>query len=395
MGFGGEVLTGWELEEAVVASRPPASKHGEIDDRYGAGWRSNMRRNWPESASPARAVPAKPANRSAIYSGESPGGRSACWPWSCRAWRERSGIGSRVPYSDVPPFSKTTFDIDPPADKKVNYGDPLDIRAAIRGEPVDAAELVLEDESGRVETLPMFPEPDSHWRASLAKVTSPAIYYVRSFRARSEKHSIERDHRSANRERPLPHHSAGLYESARLRRAVAQGRRFRPAGREGASLGDEQPAAFPRKDFGYDKIYHFLAPNGRGNRSESYHETDFRRQFRSDGRVHRRRATENSSCIRVRCGRASLAAAFFRRNHAACRRAADDPHRPAAGHFAGHAAGGAAGRDFGRRRLRHLARRALSESERFPPLAGRRAAAAASAAAIHREGRSAAGRLHA
>lgn len=65
MEYGGDVLTGWELEEAVVASRPPASKHGELT--IDMAWMAVAHAlKLAESASPARAVPARPAKRSAL-----------------------------------------------------------------------------------------------------------------------------------------------------------------------------------------------------------------------------------------------------------------------------------------------------------------------------------------
>ena len=69
--------------------------------------------------------------------------------------------------------------------------------------PVDQLELVLESARGQEPPLPMFPEPDGAWRAVLAKVVEPADYFVRAYRARSQKYHIERDHRAADREARL------------------------------------------------------------------------------------------------------------------------------------------------------------------------------------------------
>jgi hypothetical protein len=188
MGFGGEVLTGWELEEAVVhATHPAQLKNRELSADM--AWMAvEYASKLVGTTPPEKAVPAKPARRSAIYLATllaALGLLAVVMPGLARTQWNRF----LSPHSDVPPFSKTTIEIEEP-EKKVMFGDPLDIRAVVRGEPVDSVELVLEDESGRVETLPMFPEPDAHWRAGLAKVTAPAIYYVRSYRARSTKHTI-------------------------------------------------------------------------------------------------------------------------------------------------------------------------------------------------------------
>lgn len=98
--------------------------------------------------------------------------------------------GSRLlyPYADIPPYSRTMFEVEP-GDVEVLYGSMQDIRAAIVGEPVDEVELVLES-GGRQETLPMFPEPDGRWRAVLSKVTEPARYFVRSYQSRSKRYAI-------------------------------------------------------------------------------------------------------------------------------------------------------------------------------------------------------------
>lgn len=55
---------------------------------------------------------------------------------------------------------------------------------------MEQVELVLQHDAGQEETLPMFPEPQGRWRATLAKVTEPAVYHVRSYRARSQRYNI-------------------------------------------------------------------------------------------------------------------------------------------------------------------------------------------------------------
>jgi hypothetical protein len=190
MGFGGEVLTGWELEDAADYAVPSAEAAHRAMTADMARMAVEHAARRAGAAALERVVPAKPAWRSAIFLAilaVAVALLAVVMPSLARTQWNRFAS----PYSDVPPFSKLTIAIEPPADKQVMYGESLDVRATIVGEPVDAAELVLEDASGRIETLPMFPEGDSHWRASLAKVAASASYYVRSYRARSEKHSIE------------------------------------------------------------------------------------------------------------------------------------------------------------------------------------------------------------
>ena len=93
------------------------------------------------------------------------------------------------PFADIPPYSATTFTVTP-GDVQVVYGSELGIRAVTRGAAVEQAELVLEDGQGQQTSLPMFPERDGSWQAVLSKVTEPAVYYVRSYRARSNRYQL-------------------------------------------------------------------------------------------------------------------------------------------------------------------------------------------------------------
>jgi hypothetical protein len=142
----------------------------------------------------AKAVPARPLGRAA---GSLTGLLAAvgllcvCLPELARTeWNRFTN-----PWADVPPYSRTRFEVTP-GDVAVPYGGELEVRAAVRGAPVDQVELVLEKGEGQKrgqgdeDALPMFPEPDGRWRAVLAKVTAPAVYHVRSYRARSERYQI-------------------------------------------------------------------------------------------------------------------------------------------------------------------------------------------------------------
>ena len=61
----------------------------------------------------------------------------------------------------------------------------------VHGAPVEQLELVLETAHGQEQPLPMFPEADGVWRAVLSKVVEPGDYYVRAYRARSERYHID------------------------------------------------------------------------------------------------------------------------------------------------------------------------------------------------------------
>jgi hypothetical protein len=109
------------------------------------------------------------------------------------------------PFGDHPPFAAVNFTVEP-GDAKVVYGSGLEVRVTTSGPPVDGVELVLQpiresgaSVAGKVaigkvageSVVPMFPEPDAHWRASVANVTSPMKYLVRARAARSSHYAID------------------------------------------------------------------------------------------------------------------------------------------------------------------------------------------------------------
>ena len=181
MGFGGAVLTGCELEQSFHSQTGRTATLAHIAVEHAT--------RLAAAVIPAKAVPAKQVKQSSIVL-MSLAGFTGLLTLLLPEMMQTQWNRFLHPYGDIPRFSNTTIEIEEPH-KRVMYGEPLDIRAAVRGEPVDSATLVLEYDSGNIETLPMFPEADSHWRASLAKMTEDAIYYVRTDHARSTRHSIE------------------------------------------------------------------------------------------------------------------------------------------------------------------------------------------------------------
>lgn len=193
MGFGGAVLTGCELEErlnsatnVLHSSRYTKSPETSADmARMAIEHASKL----AASAIPEKAVPAREVKNATLFLVAFFAVLvilAAFMPEMMRTQWNRFAH----PYDDIPQFSGAVIEIEDP-EKTVVYGDPLDIRAAVRGEVVDSLVLVIEDSTGHTETLPMFPEPDSWWRANLAKVTENALYHVRAHRTRSTKHTIE------------------------------------------------------------------------------------------------------------------------------------------------------------------------------------------------------------
>jgi hypothetical protein len=90
------------------------------------------------------------------------------------------------PFGDHPPYSPMTFAVEP-GNARVVYGASLDVRATVAGGQPDRVDLVL---SNAAEPLPMFPEGDGHWRATLTGVTADASYRVRTGRARSDEFTL-------------------------------------------------------------------------------------------------------------------------------------------------------------------------------------------------------------
>ena len=179
---GGQILTGWELDA-------PSPLAPQADLSSGLAQLAVERAAGLAQAVPlARVAPVRDLRRplaALALIAVAVGLLAVCLP------RLASTEWSRFldPWADVPPFSPTQIDVTPGA-VAVVYGAALDIYAAVSGQPADQLELVLEGPAGPEPPLPMFPEPDGRWRAVLAKVTEPATYYVRAYRARSERYQI-------------------------------------------------------------------------------------------------------------------------------------------------------------------------------------------------------------
>jgi hypothetical protein len=181
---GGAILTGWELDGAIVAGcgRGPLSAGLGL---LAVAEAAALARGAPL----AKALPLRPLGR-------------ALAPLACclaavavldlampglvrTEWRRFT-----QPWADVPPYSSLHFVVTP-GDAKVLYGGELEIVARVEGGAVDRLELVLAGGDGSPTVLPMFSQSGDTWRAVLSKVTEPAVYHVRSYRARSTKYRID------------------------------------------------------------------------------------------------------------------------------------------------------------------------------------------------------------
>lgn len=93
------------------------------------------------------------------------------------------------PFGDHPPFSWITIDVNPKGIKVV-YGGAVDVHAALDGGVSDRADVVIKSAGSAEETVPMFPDGDNKWRATLANVVASGAYYVRAGHARSERFDL-------------------------------------------------------------------------------------------------------------------------------------------------------------------------------------------------------------
>lgn len=97
------------------------------------------------------------------------------------------------PFGDNPRYTTLDLKVEP-AGAEVIYGQGLDIHVTASGGLAEDVELVLEpaatDSQTGAEVLPMFPESQNQWRASLSNVIEPMIYHVRTRDARSRRFTL-------------------------------------------------------------------------------------------------------------------------------------------------------------------------------------------------------------
>ncbi|WP_425400742.1 hypothetical protein [Aeoliella sp.] len=181
-GLGGMMLSGWELSRAPATANSHSLSAGL--SQMAVGRAAELGSRVPTS----KAVPVDPAKRAATVLLSLGGGIllvGLCLPTlATTQWRRFVS-----PYADVPPFSRLEFEVTP-GDTEVVYGQGLDVRATISGEPIEQASLVFES-AGEEDEVPMFPEGDGQWRAALSRVTEPSSYFVRAEGSRSKRYQIE------------------------------------------------------------------------------------------------------------------------------------------------------------------------------------------------------------
>jgi hypothetical protein len=93
------------------------------------------------------------------------------------------------PFGDHPPYSRLVFHVDP-EEVRVVYGTAADIRVRVEGGTAEKLDLMLQADGSAAETLPMFPEGPTQWRASLTRVTRSGQFWVRAGSARSVRYPL-------------------------------------------------------------------------------------------------------------------------------------------------------------------------------------------------------------
>jgi hypothetical protein len=185
-GVGGKILTGWELAQEGWQSRSGQPQRAltlslaniAVADAAAAAGQIPL----------GKVAPVRPLGRSLgaiVLLWAAVSVLTMCLPGLVQTQWSRF---SR-PYADVPPFSRIEFKVTP-GTTRIVYGSELEIRATVIGPPVEQLELVLRSGDRQEPPLPMFPEADGQWRAVLAKVVEPIDYYVRAYRARSNRYHL-------------------------------------------------------------------------------------------------------------------------------------------------------------------------------------------------------------
>ena len=186
-GSGSSILTGWSWRSAPAGRACPVRFAATSADlgRMAVDQAAALAARVPA----AKAVPAKPLGQSlasfvVLLAGI--GLLALLMPeLVATEWRRFTR-----PMADVPPFSSTEFKVSP-GDTKVVYGEELGHPGRHQRDAGRSLGIGPRRSGRPPDGLPMFPEREGAWQTVLAKVTEPSIYYVRAYRARSERYRID------------------------------------------------------------------------------------------------------------------------------------------------------------------------------------------------------------
>lgn len=183
----GETLTGVSLLRQKQDEKQSASQAALTDGL--AELAISTAAKVAQRAKLAEAVPVRPAVRSGVIMlmvSLIIGGLFLAFPNAAATQWQRF-----ISFSDdMPPYSRLRFDVEPKG-VSVRYGEEFDVSTSVSGGLVDQVELVLENEDGTQETLPMFSTEENRWRTTVARVTQEADYFVRTRRTRSKRYHLD------------------------------------------------------------------------------------------------------------------------------------------------------------------------------------------------------------
>lgn len=141
MGFGGAVLTGYELDHPESKNSTSGTLSPAVSEAL-ARMAVEHASTLAATTDVSRVLPTRRTGRP-IFATLILLGLLALLALLMPEMMRTQWMRFLSPYSDIPRFSNTTIEIEDP-EKQVVYGDALDIRAAVRGEPVDSVLLLLD-----------------------------------------------------------------------------------------------------------------------------------------------------------------------------------------------------------------------------------------------------------
>ncbi len=190
----GEILTGIDLAETSATMANPLTQGLA---RIAVEQATRLAGQVPEQV----VIPSKPLKQAFGILGAA---AVACWLTALIAPRLVSTEFGRFfdPFGDHPPYTAVEFQVQP-GDIQIVYGRGAEIAVQVTGDDVARVDLLLQAEASKPpESLPMFLAPGGTqknaaeaasgpvWKASVANVTQPMKYHVRSGSARSRVYSL-------------------------------------------------------------------------------------------------------------------------------------------------------------------------------------------------------------
>ncbi len=181
-GSGGAVLAGWELSSAPESWPDPLSADLA---RRAADSAQDLASGTPVAATYPGTIPRGPWLAGL--------GVAAAIGLAFLAWPSlvvHQVLRLLDPMTERPPFALHEYEV-APGDVEIHYGDPVDVRARVRGEDLPGSlQLVQLRADGTTLRHPLFEDAGGAWEGSLGLVTQPLAYWVEGPRSRSRRHRV-------------------------------------------------------------------------------------------------------------------------------------------------------------------------------------------------------------